>query len=461
MARRKGEAAVLTTTLLIAVSIIAGSFVMSMAQPQNYVPTADEPKILEKIDVVQVAQNSPTSILVGIFNTGDYDAVIDMIYIKDSEKNLVKAFQVGALLPVDEMANILLPTSGQDTSNWINFEAVTERGNSDTLQISTPVDTLPGYAQSSWPDLIGVYFNGIPVSPSELAKLDAVDGEILNATSQQNTYDNTTVNPLANQSYVVDPATGGKVVGDGGSELHLIVANNKACVVLGGTLLIDHFKGDISKFDLNIVGNFQPNEDITIEITCYDFYQDKYVGPGGNNSLSWKLGSAKPNINVTFGISNEGMRFVDPNNGNFSVMVNITLQDNTQNLKLDLAEIHVTPEYFLNVDGLFVYEIAEPADISKIQSITFNVTNQCNASDIPFYLKIYNYASGAWELLGTYQSSSTPDTPLAFANTIGSNIQSYIGNDRRLYVNFVPADSIFSQIKFSFDQASLEAIYVN
>jgi len=322
---KKGEATVLTTTLLIAISVIAGSFALSMAQPQNYVPTADVPEILEKIDVVQVAQNSPSSILVGIFNTGGYDAVIDVIYVKDAQQNLVKAFQVGALLPVDEMANVVLSTSGQDTSNWINFEAVTERGNSDTLQIATPVDTLPGYAQSSFPDLIGVYFNGIPVNPSELAKLDIVDGDILNATSQQKTYDNTTVNPLVNQSYVIDPATGGNVVGDGGSELHLIVANNKACVVLGGTLFIDNLKGSIVKFNLNLVGDFQPNKDITIEITCFDFYQGKYVGPGGNSSLSWKLGSAKPNINVTFGIHNTGMRFVDTNTGDFSVMVNITL----------------------------------------------------------------------------------------------------------------------------------------
>jgi hypothetical protein len=454
---KKGEATVLTTTLLIAISMIAGSFVLSMAQPQNYVPIADEPEILEKIDVVQVSQHSPTSILVGIFNTGGYDAVIDMIYVKDAQKNLVKAFQVGALVPVDEMANVLLPTSGQDTSNWINFEAVTERGNSDMLQIATPVDTLPGYVSNYLPELIGVFFNGVPVtSPSELAKLSEIDDVCLNATTQQKTYDNTTVSPLLNQSFQLN--SDGKLVGLGGSEFHLIVTNNKACIVLGGLMPVDSLRGVITKFNLNIVGDFQPNKNITIEVQCFNF--DTQIFDGPLPKRTWILDSSKPNINVTFGITN-AFSYVEQNTGNFSVMVNITISDNTQNLKLDLAQIHITPEYFLNVDGLFVYEITEPVDISKIQSIGFSVTNKCNASSIPFLLKIFNVATNSWDIVGTYTSSNTPNSPTTFSKEIDYNIPSFIGIDRKLYINFVPAYFILEPLQVSFDQAVLEVKYCN
>jgi len=459
MGMRKGEATVLTTTLLIAISVISASFVISLVQPQNYVPTADEPQILEKIDVVEVVRDSASSILMGIYNTGGYDAVVDMVYVADSQNNLVKSFYVGAPIAVDKMINIVLPTTGQDTSSWINFKAVTERGNSDTLQISTPADSLPGYSFSYIPSLIGVFFNGVPVtSPSELAKLAEVDGVDLNTTTQENMITNATVCPLGNQSFVVDPTTGGKIVGDGGSELHLIVANDKACVILGGLLPIDASKGIITKFNLNIVADFQPNKNITLEVSCYNFSSGAYDGPLPKKS--WILGSDKPNINVTFGITNAQV-YVDQNNGNFSVMVNFTFTDNPQNLKLDLTQIRITPEYFLNVDGLFVYEITQPEDLSKVEAIEFSVTNLCNISSVPFLLRVLNPTTNSWEVLGTYISSSTPNTPVTFTKSIDSNAPAYVGADRKVYINFVPASFILTLLKVSFDQARLAVTYIN
>lgn len=463
MAWKKGEATVLTTTLLIAVSVIASSFLVSIIQPQNYIPVADEPEILEKIDVVQVVRTSPSSILVGVSNTGEYDAIIDAIYVKDAQGALVRTFDVNMAASVGDVVNMNLPTTGQDTSNWIFFTTVTERGNSDTLAISNPVDQIPGYEINYYAGLVNVSFNGVPITnPTELQKLYDLDYEYLNVNTQLKTFEGTTVNPLANQSYSYDPATGQfNVVGSGGSAIHFIVKNNVATIILGGVM---NLEGVLHQLRLNIVGDLPPGlGTYSVNLSWYNYIINRYSVPGevgftyANNV---PLPSKKPNINITFLMGN-AWEFVDPANGSWSIMLNFTLNGNPKNQKLDLANIRLTPIYIESIDGLFVYSIVQPDDLSKIQSINFDVTNQCNASSTPFLLKIFNYAQNSWDVLGTYTSSATPNTPTTFSVSLGTNMIQYIGADRRLMINFVPAAFIDGAVRVDFDQASLRVAYIN
>lgn len=456
---RKGQAEILTTTMLIAVSVIASSFVFAAIQPQNYIPVADEPSILEKIDVVQVVRVSESSIMVGILNTGGYDAVIDSIYVMDSNHNLVKTYRVDRALPVDAMMNVELPISGSDASKWIVFEAVTKRGNSDSLVISTPVDLLPGSTRDVAANLLNVTINGVPIiSPSELARLREVDYDYLNTTSQIKTYAGSDSLAIANQTLqLVNGDWSTATVGtDPKYDLHLQMKDNKGVFIFSGKMTII---GVLYQLRCNVTGYLPSGSGYyNASFTFYNYLANRWASPGESGFIQANnipiVDGGQNNVKIMCNI-NEAWKYVDPATGNWSFMLNISSGGNPSNFKINSSNIRLMPLYLEDLNGLFMYNITQPSDLTKIQSLSFNVTNFCNVSSMQFLIKIFNHASNGWDVMGAFTTSVVPFTPANFYGSVAGDVLSYIGSDRKVIINIIPANFMGEPFATSFDLARL------
>jgi len=424
---------VIATALLLIVAMSAALVVYAYVSGATVVPDTDQHvgKMLEKLKTVEVKGSPNGDFKVSIMNVGTNDAVIDMFYVKDFDGNTIAVVPVTVPIGVGETETFLFDSwvLGNGPWSWYEIYGVTQRGNTVRANLFSFLsaayelgDRPSGNEQDYLCGVENVTIDNIPTPPANLPNLTAIDNNYFGFPATNWNYTGVSF-PTSVFEFDMDDG----IYHSKGDVSYLADLTGEPYVLLYNTKVDDttsftsgNFSGNTGNYKypkiiITFIFYVQPSRwaELSGTVQFFDWSANEYATSGDGyatfdgDTLPYGIPPAQSGFkNFTMEIDKGA--WVD-SDGKWNVLVNITT-NNPTTVKLDYFTVQEKVDYIHGFETVFWYSVSSDIDENNVTDILLTTTGSFPSSIAGYWYQVFNFDTGVWDDLGTFQGTSSDQT---------------------------------------------------